>query len=336
MRPVRTLVAGLVLLSPALATAQAPQRATLENFTRAETDRYFATYVGQGALGRFLHVREVTALDRQDVVRMNRDTLYSAAILDLDAGPATIVLPEPNGRFVSLLAIDQDHFVPGVFYAPTRQTFTRQGVGTRYMAVLIRTFVNPNDAADIAAAHALQDAMRIEQAGPGRWEGPAWDQASLTGLRTALEALAPYGAFTRSFGARGQVDPVAHLVGTAAGWGGNPASAATYLPIFPPPGTPGAFRMRLANVPVDGFWSITVYDARGFMVPNPRNAVSLNNVTAAPSADGAVTVQFGACADTTPNCLPTPDGWNAVLRLYRPRAEILDGRWSAPPLEPLR
>lgn len=330
------LALAAALLLPVAAAAQAPQRVTLDTFARAETDRYFATYAGQGALGRFVHVREVVPLDRQDVVRMNRDTLYSAAILDLDAGPVTITLPEPNGRFMSLLPIDQDHFMPGVFYAPTRQTFTREGMGTRYMAVLVRTFVNPDSAADMAAAHALQDAMRIEQAGTGRWEAPAWDQASLTALRTALEALAPFGSFTRSFGARGQVDPVAHLVGTAAGWGGNPASAATYIPIFPPAGGTGAFRMRLADVPVDGFWSVTVYDHRGFMVPNPRNAVSFNNVTAQAAADGAVTVQFGGCADATPNCLPTPDRWNAILRLYRPRAAVLDGSWRAPPLEPVR
>jgi hypothetical protein len=71
------------------------------------------------------------------------------------------------------------------------------------------------------------------------------------------------------------------------------------------------------------------------MVPNPRNAVSINNVTGRRGADGAITVQFGGCEDTTPNCVPTPPTWNALLRLYRPRAEVLDGRWTAPRLEPV-
>jgi hypothetical protein len=63
---------------------------TVENFIRAETDFYFATYVAQDALGRFFHLRDVTPLHKQDVVRMNRDTLYSFTILELDAGPITV------------------------------------------------------------------------------------------------------------------------------------------------------------------------------------------------------------------------------------------------------
>jgi hypothetical protein len=334
----RVLPAALAVLLPALALAQSPQPVTLDNFTRAETDHYFGAYVSQGALGRFFHVRDVTPLDQQSVVRMNRDTLYSFAIIDLDAGPVTVELPDAGGRFMSLLVIDQDHFNPAVFYAPGRRTFTRAEVGTRYMGLLARTFLDPNDPADIAAARAAQDGARIEQAGgPGGWEAPAWDRASLEAIRKALGDLARYTEFSRGFGARGQVNPVSHLVSTAAGWGGNPPSAAVYETIFPPPGeAPPAWRMHLANVPVDGFWSVTVYNERGFMEPNPRNAVSVNNVTARRGADGAVTVQFGGCGDAAANCVPTPPNWSAVLRLYRPRAEILEGRWRAPGLEPVR
>lgn len=331
------LTAAFAALLPTLAMAQAPQPVTLDTFTRAETDHYFGTYVRQGALGRFVHLRDVTPLERQDVVRMNRDTLYSFAVLDLDAGPVTVELPDARGRFLSVLAIDQDHFNPAVFYAPSRRTFTRAEVGTRYLGLVVRTFLDPNDAADTAAARAAQDAIRIEQpGGPGRWEVPAWDSASQDAIRKALEDLARYTEFSRGFGARGQVNPVAHLVSTAAGWGGNPPEAAIYQAVYPPAGeAPRAWRMHLANVPVDGFWSVTVYNERGFMEPNPRNAVSVNNVTARRGADGAVTVQFGACDDAMPNCVPTPPNWNAVLRLYRPRAEILEGRWRAPALEPV-
>ena len=323
----------IALTLPLRAQAQTPQRVTVENFVRAETDLYFASYVAQGALGRFFHLRDVTPLDQQAIVRMNRDTLYSLAILDLDAGPVTVELPDTGGRFMSMLLIDHDHFNPAVFYAPGRHRFTRAEIGTRYLALAVRSFLNPNDPADVAAARAAQDGLRIEQpGGPGVWEVPQWDKTSQEALRGALSALFPFVEFKNGFGARGQVHPVAHLVAAAAGWGGNPPHAAIYLPILPP--EPGrVWRMRLTDVPVDGFWSITIYDERGFMVANPRNAVSLNNVTSQRGADGSVTVQFGGCTDATPNCLPVPSPWNAVLRLYRPRAEIIDGRWNMPALE---
>ena len=44
-----------------------------------------------------------------------------------------------------------------VFYAPGAHTLTKEKVGTRYDCLAIRTFVNPNDAADVRAVHALQD-----------------------------------------------------------------------------------------------------------------------------------------------------------------------------------
>ena len=53
-------------------------RVTPDNFRRAETDMYFGNFVRDGALGKFVHRREPTSIDDQDVVRMNRDTLYSS------------------------------------------------------------------------------------------------------------------------------------------------------------------------------------------------------------------------------------------------------------------
>ena len=97
------------------------------------------------------------------------------------------------------------------------------------------------------------------------------------------------------------------------------------------PGLPvGAYELTVGDVPVDGFWSISLYNADGFFEPNDRNAYSVNNLTATPNDDGSVTVRFGGCDDGRANCLPIMEGWNYTIRLYRPRPEVLDGSWSFP------
>ena len=60
----------------------------------------------------------------------------------------------------------------------------------------------------------------------------------------------------------------------------------------------------------------------------------LNNITAKTGTDGSVAIQFGGCDGKTPNCLPIRKGWNYVVRLYRPRAEILDDKWKFPEAKP--
>lgn len=89
----------------------------------------------------------------------------------------------------------------------------------------------------------------------------------------------------------------------------------------------------MREVPVDGFWSVTVYNEDGYFTPNPHNAYSLNNITAQRGADGRITIQFGGCDTTPTNCLPITPGWNYLVRLYRPRAEILNGQWTFPEAE---
>ena len=84
------------------------------------------------------------------------------------------------------------------------------------------------------------------------------------------------------------------------------------------------------NVPVDGFWSDEPVRREGYFLKNSLNAYTLNNITAKKSADGSVAIQFGGCDGKIPNCLPIMKGWNYMVRLYRPRAEILNGTWKFP------
>jgi hypothetical protein len=316
-----------------------PILVTPDNFVRAESDMYFSGAARDYGFGKFGHAREPASIDKQTIIRLNRDTLYSGAVFDLDAGPVTITLPDAGIRFMSLQVIDEDQYTHAVRYGGGSFTLTKGDIGTRYVVTAVRTLVNPADPHDVEQVHALQDAIEVEQpGGPGRFEVPNWDPVSQKKVRAALLVLAATLPDTKHmFGTKNQVDPVRRLIGAASAWGGNPDKDALYLNIVPAKndGTT-VYRMNVKDVPVDGFWSVSIYNADGYYEPNQYNAYTLNNVTAKKGDDGSIMIQFGGCDGKIPNCLPIMKGWNYMVRLYRPRAEILDGMWTFPEAQPVR
>jgi hypothetical protein len=330
------VVSLCLIFLPAMARAQSasstPVPVTVDNFVRAETDNYLATNANEAGLGKLSHRREPASIDDQTVIRLNRDTLYSFGVFDLAAGPVTVTLPDAGTRFMSLEIINEDHYVPFVAYDDKPHTLTEKNVGTRYVMVAIRTLVDPSDPKDLDEVHKLQDAIKVSQKDVGKLELPNWDQASLKEIRDALLVLAKHtDGFRHAFGTKDEVNPIKHLIGTAAGWGGNPDKDATYIGANAPKndGTT-VYRLHVKDVPVNAFWSVSVYNAAGYFEKNPYNAYSLNNITAKKDPDGAVTIQFGGCDGKIPNCLPIMLDWNYTVRLYRPRAEILNGTWKFP------
>lgn len=172
----------------------------------------------------------------------------------------------------------------------------------------------------------------------GSFEAPNWDPGSQKTVRDALLVLnSTLPDLRHAFGRKEDVDPVRHLIATAAAWGGNPDQDAIYLNVTPAQ-SDGNTTYRLtvpAEVPADGFWSITVYGADGYIAPNDLGVYSLNSLSAQKSDDGTVAIQFGGCDDQIPNCLPTPPGWNYMVRFYRPRQEIVNGAWTFPDAVPV-
>ena len=336
----RQLCGGLLLLTvgfAAMAQSSSGVPVTPDNFVRAESDLYFGNIVKDGGFGKFLHHRQPAPIDNQAVIRLNRDTLYSAAVFDLDAGPVTITLPDPGKRFMSMQVIDEDQYTPQVTYGSGSHTLSKEKIGTRYVLLGIRTLVDPSDPKDVAAVHALQDSIKADQpGGPGKFEAPSWDRASQGRVREALLVLASTLPDTkRMFGAKDAVDPVRRLIGSASAWGGNPEKDALYLNVTPPQNDGRTvYRLDVKDVPVDGFWSISVYNARGYFEPNAENAYTLNDITAKPDASGTTSIQFGGCDGKIANCLPITTGWNYMVRLYRPRQEILNGTWTFPQARP--
>ena len=310
---------------------------TPDNFVRAETDLYFGGVVKKDGFGKFEHNREALPINKQTVIRTNRDTLYSGAVFDLDAGPVTVTLPDAGKRFLSMQVIDEDQYTPEVIYRPGKYVFRKDKIGTRYVLMAVRILVDPNNPNDVAEVHGLQDAIKADQKNVGRFEVPNWDQASQKKVRDGLLTLASTLPETRRmFGPKGQVDPVRRLIGAASAWGGNPEKDALYLNVVPTKndGTT-IYTLKVKDVPVNGFWSISLYNKDGYFQANPYDAFSLNSVTSKKDSDGVVHIQFGGCDGKVANCLPIMDGWNYMVRLYRPRDEVLTNKWKFPDAQPL-
>jgi hypothetical protein len=233
--------------------------------------------------------------------------------------------------------INEEEYTKSVLYTPGPHTFTKESVGSRYVCLIARILVNSEDEKDNQIITALQDKIVASQASIGSFEIPNWDQASLDKLRDALKVVASTLTDTKlCFGDVDEVNPIAHLLGAAAGWGGNPPSAALYLNVVPEINdgkTP--YTLTVKDVPVDGFWSISVYNKDGFFEKNPYNAYSINNFSAKKEKDGSIVIHFGGDPKQQ-NFLPITDGWNYMVRLYRAKSEVLDGSWVFPSSEKVK
>jgi len=94
--------------------------------------------------------------------------------------------------------------------------------------------------------------------------------------------------------------------------------------------------------PVNGFWSLTLYNEHHFFKPNALNRYSLGtkNKNMKLNDDGSLTLYASAQspgADRETNWLPAPDGpFSLYVRAYWGKQAILDGSWTPPVIEKVR
>ena len=120
----------------------------VDNFVRAETNRMFAgLYADAGAVNTWFHHRAPASVDHQTVIRMNRDTLYSFAVADISDG-ATLTVPEHGDRYVSVMIVNQDHYINEIFHDPGVYELSVDRHETPYVFVAARVLVDPNDTND--------------------------------------------------------------------------------------------------------------------------------------------------------------------------------------------
>ena len=307
----------------------------VDNYERAETATMFDNQLAMsGGVNQWIHYRVPTPVDQQPVIRMNRDTLYSGAVVDITSG-GTVTLPDAEGRYLTMMVINEDHYINRVFSEPGTFELTVEEYDTPFVNTVVRTLVDANDPDDIAKVNSLQDKVILSLNSSSTYTHPEYDPDSFKATKEALLALGESVPDTRGmFGSRSEVDPVRHLIGTATGWGGLPETEAFYyMETEPRPG--GRYTFTFKDVPVDAFWSVSIYNRHGYYEANPYNSYNLNSVTAEADPDGSVTLNLAPEGEDLANHLYVTDGWNYALRLYRPQPAVLNKTWTPPTPQPL-
>lgn len=314
-----------------LNATEVPVEVNVLNYVSAKSSLHFDGVIKRsGGINKWTHGRTLTPLDQQRITRMNRDTLYSSAVIDISKG-ASFSIPDSGSRYLSATVVNENHFINKIFHNPGVHTLNIDEFDTPYVLLTIRILVNESGPVDIKKAHALQDKLIIESASANVYTHPNYEPESLKATtKTLLELAAKMPDANKTYGEKEQVDKVRHLLGTAYGWGGLPENEASYINVQPnlPIGT---YSLTVKDVPVDGFWSISMYNKDGYFEKNEYSAYSINNLTANTNKDGSYTIHFGSNSRQA-NFLPITEGWNYVVRMYRPREAIIDKTWSFPDL----
>lgn len=325
------ILSVFLFVASATVTGQGAVKVNALNYVQAKTALHFNRVMEKsGGINQWTHIREPTPLNQQRVSRMNRDTLYSSVIVDISQG-ATVLLPDSAGRYMSAAVINEDHYINRIFHKPGEHKLTKQAFDSDFVMVTVRILVDANDPEDIRKVNQIQDELRISSRSAKPYPSSEYDSESLQDTTVLLSRLA--GGLTdaeHAYGRKEKVDAIKHLLVSAFGWGGLPETEAYYLnsvqnlPL-------GEFSLTVEDVPVDGFWSISVYNSDGYFEENTDDAYSLNNLTAKKSSDGSFTIQLGGERKHV-NFLPVTEGWSYVVRMYRPHQVVLDGTWRFPDL----
>lgn len=305
-------------------------KVTPDTFIRAETDNMFAAMAkNAGGTNRFYHFRKPTPLDKQTVVRMNLDVLYSGGVFDGKKG-IVIDFPEvPTDRYVSVFILDNEHYMVDLLHKPGKYTIKGE---TQFLYVIIRIQLKqPNDVAEVKMVNQLQDQFKITSINNQEFFGLHWDRNTLNALRNQYqkEAKTKFSSYSGMMGKRGEVNEKTRHIAAAGGWGLLPDSEATYFSYAGPDDADSCYVGNYKVPDNKGFWSMTLYGEDGFM-KSDNSLLNASNVIF--NKDGSFDAHFGSkdkCGDVK-NRLDISSGWNFLMRVYRPGDSVLAGDYTFP------
>jgi len=317
---------------------------TAMEYARGEAEKLASSFQQRaGGVNRFLHFPGLTRFGDTWIVSVNNDTVYSMAVVDAREG-FTVEVPEVGERFVSLHIQDFNHTLVDYSWRSGAHRYAADEVDTDYVLVGLR-IATPGTAEDEEfIRESLQPQAVIMAASAIPFE-PQFDPAVTRQVRDAL--LPQYELLddtydTVKYDIRAVTDWERWTYTVAGQYGLSPEDTAMYPP-FAPPGTRGdvTYRASFDAVPAQAFFSLTVYSADRFLMSDEHTIVSSNRPDFVARPDGGFDVFFGGeharqlAASEGANYLHTPqDGWNGILRAYRPTVDGMRN-YRMPELEPI-
>ena len=309
---------------------------TPETYPTIETARQLLLAQERAEVNLFAHTRRLTPTDDQPVVRMNRDTYYSFAVVDVSKGATVTLPPVPEGKYISVQPVTEDHRIQPMSYGSgTYQLATHLG-SHLYLIVRLDSTLSQEE------ANALQDAMVIDAASAEPFLAEPVDKDAfetverslrekLAELATADPGNVAKGMFTApTDDSRGLYTFDKYTVGAAVGWGGAQLRDNLYesSPDYP---AKGCYEATFEDPDNGAFWSFTIYDKKGFMF---NDVAHMSSDIASPNTDGTYTVRFG-CGTNAANNVPITNDtgvFNFVVRHYIPSERVRDEGYRLAPL----
>lgn len=327
----KNIIITLLVLVSTIGCAPTKIKVTRENFVVAESNRMMFDIQQQaGGINKTISLPRPTSVDFQPVVRMNQDTLYHSTVVNISKG-ATVTIPEMDGRYVSLQVHDEKHFVPMFEYGPGTYELKAD---TDYVVAVIRIQVDESDPEDVRKAAEWQKQIVIKSNSDVPLKLGNWDITSLDAVRAELNAeLHKYSALeTMGDGTPESVNVEAHRAITAGGYLAAPAKHAMYETSAGNDSNEcTAVTYNAPTVVGNGFWSITMYNADGYIF---NEKASVNSKNAVYNEDGTFTMHYGNnCPDDAVNVLNTVDGWNIMMRIYRATDDIVKSGFELPEIK---
>ncbi len=308
---------------------------TPESYPTDETSRQILKSQDLVGVNIFNHKPQLTPTDKQPVVRMNRDTYYSMAVIDVSKG-ASITMPEiPEGKYMSIQPVTEDHRIQVMQYgAGTFDLTTHTGTHLYVVARLDATFTE-------AEAKEIHAKMSINANSDNSFTAMPVDEESFTAVENSLKAKMPSvikrdgvvalkGMFTDPRDSSNELfTQKKYELGAALGWGG----AQMIDNIYELSGNYSedrCYQLTFEDPKNLAFWSITVYDKTGFMFNDLAN---FSSNTAQANADGTYTISFG-CDANAPNNIEIANPskvFNIAVRHYQPSKRVFEDDYRLVP-----